>query len=230
MDTYADDLAALVEELDLTNAVHIGHSTGGGEVARYIGRHGTERVAKAVLVGAVPPGMLKTAKNPDGVPIEAFDQIRAGVKGDRSQYYKDLSAPFYGANRPGSAVSQGVRDAFWLMSMQAGFPAAYECIKAFSESEFSDDLRKFDVHTLVIHGDDDQIVPINVGGLRSVKMIRNATLNVYKGAPHGLMTTHKEQFNADLLQFARPESRDAAAATRAGSSDMRETEVPPPAV
>jgi len=229
MDTYADDLAALVEELDLKNAIHIGHSTGGGEVARYIGRHGTERVAKAVLVGAVPPGMLKTAKNPDGVPIEAFDQIRAGVKGDRSQYYKDLSAPFYGANRPGSAVSQGVRDAFWLMSMQAGFPAAYECIKAFSESEFSDDLRKFDVPTLVIHGDDDQIVPINVGGLRSVKMIRNATLNVYKGAPHGLMTTHKEQFNTDLLEFARPESRDAAAATRARSSDMRESEVPPPA-
>jgi len=229
MDTYADDLAALVEELDLKNAIHIGHSTGGGEVARYIGRHGTERVAKAVLVGAVPPGMLKTAKNPDGVPIEAFDQIRAGVKGDRSQYYKDLSAPFYGANRPGSTVSQGVRDAFWLMSMQAGFPAAYECIKAFSESEFSDDLRKFDVPTLVIHGDDDQIVPINVGGLRSVKMIRNAILKVYKGAPHGLMTTHKEQFNADLLEFARPESRDAAAATRARSSDMRETEVPPPA-
>ena len=229
MDTYADDLAALVEQLDLTSAIHIGHSTGGGEVARYIGRHGTERVAKAVLVGAVPPGMLKTAKNPEGVPIEAFDQIRAGVKGDRSQFYKDLSAPFYGANRPGSTVSQGVRDAFWLLSMQAGFPAAYECIKAFSESEFSDDLRKFDVPTLVIHGDDDQIVPINVGGLRSVKMIRNATLKVYKGAPHGLMTTHKEQFNADLLEFARPESRDAAAATRARSSDTPETEAPPPA-
>jgi len=227
MDTYADDLAALVEELDLTDAIHIGHSTGGGEVARYIGRHGTERVAKAVLVGAVPPGMLKTAKNPDGVPIEAFDQIRAGVKGDRSQFYKDLSAPFYGANRPGFTVSQGVRDAFWLLSMQAGFPAAYECIKAFSESEFSEDLGKFDVPTLVIHGDDDQIVPINVGGLRSAKMIKNATLKVYKGAPHGLMTTHKEQFNADLLEFARPESRDAAAATRA-RSDSRETEVSPP--
>jgi non-heme chloroperoxidase len=227
MDTYADDLAALVEELDLTKAIHIGHSTGGGEVARYIGRHGTERVAKAVLVGAVPPGMLKTAKNPDGVPIEAFDEIRAGVKGDRSQFYKDLSAPFYGANRPGSTVSQGVRDAFWLLSMQAGFPAAYECIKAFSESEFNEDLRKFDVPTLVIHGDDDQIVPINVGGFRSAKMIKNATLKVYKGAPHGLMTTHKEQFNADLLEFARPESRDAAAATRA-RSDSRETEVSPP--
>jgi non-heme chloroperoxidase len=227
MDTYADDLAALVQALDLTNAIHIGHSTGGGELARYIGRHGTERVAKAVLVGAVPPGMLKTATNPDGVPIEAFDQIRAGVKGDRSQFYKDLSAPFYGANRPGSTVSQGVRDAFWLLSMQAGFPAAYDCIKAFSESEFSEDLRKFDVPTLVIHGDDDQIVPINVGGLRSAKMIKDATLKVYKGAPHGLMTTHKEQFNSDLLEFARPESRDAAAASRS-RSDSRETEVSPP--
>ena len=229
MDTYADDLAALVEELDLKSAIHIGHSTGGGEVARYIGRHGTERVAKAVLVGAVPPGMLKTAKNPEGVPIEAFDQIRAGVKADRSQFYKDLSAPFYGANRPGSTVSQGVRDAFWLMSMQAGFPAAYDCIKAFSETEFTDDLKKFDVPTLVIHGDDDQIVPITVGGLRSSKMIKGATLKIYKGAPHGLMTTHKEQFNADLLEFAHTESRDAAAATRARSSDVRETEVPPPA-
>jgi len=228
MDTYADDLAALVEELDLTNAIHIGHSTGGGEVARYIGRHGTERVAKAVLVGAVPPLMLKTANNPEGLPIEAFDQIRAGVKADRSQFYKDLSAPFYGANRPGATVSQGVRDAFWLMSMQAGFPAAYDCIKAFSETDFREDLKKFDVPTLVIHGDDDQIVPINVGGLRSSKMVKGATLNIYKGAPHGLMTTHKEQFNADLLEFARPESRAAADATRARRGDMRETEVTPP--
>jgi non-heme chloroperoxidase len=218
MDTYADDLATLVEELDLASAIHIGHSTGGGEVARYIGRHGTERVAKAVLVGAVPPGMLKTAKNPEGVPIEAFDQIRAGVKGDRSQFYKDLSAPFYGANRPGSTVSQGVRDAFWLMSMQAGFPAAYECIKAFSESEFSDDLRKFDIPTLVIHGDDDQIVPINVGGLRSAKMIEGATLKIYKGAPHGLMTTHKQQFNTDLLEFARQQPEAAASARREAST------------
>ena len=228
MDTYADDLAALVEELDLSNAIHIGHSTGGGEVARYIGRHGTERVAKAVLVGAVPPLMLKTATNPEGLPIEAFDQIRAGVKADRSQFYKDLSAPFYGANRPGATVSQGVRDAFWLMSMQAGFPAAYDCIKAFSETDFREDLKKFDVPTLVIHGDDDQIVPINVGGLRSSKMVKGATLNIYKGAPHGLMTTHKEQFNADLLEFARPESRAAADATRARRGDMRETEVTPP--
>jgi non-heme chloroperoxidase len=228
MDTYADDLAALVKELDLSNVIHIGHSTGGGEVARYIGRHGTKRVAKAVLVGAVPPGMLKTAKNPDGVPIEAFDQIRAGVKGDRSQFYKDLSAPFYGANRPGATVSQGVQDAFWLMSMQAGFPAAYDCIKAFSETDFTEDLRKIDVPTLVIHGDDDQIVPITVGGLRSSKMIKGATLEVYKGAPHGLMTTHKQQFNTDLLQFARQESQDAAAATRAQLSEERPTEVAPP--
>jgi non-heme chloroperoxidase len=223
MDTYADDLAALVEDLDLTNAIHIGHSTGGGEVARYIGRHGTERVAKAVLVGAVPPGMLKTAKNPEGVPIEAFDQIRAGVKGDRSQFYNDLSAPFYGANRPGSTVSQGVRDAFWLMSMQAGFPAAYDCIKAFSETEFTDDLKKFDVPTLVIHGDDDQIVPIAVGGLRSSKMIKGATLKIYKGAPHGLMTTHKEQFNTDLLEFAHQQPQAAVSMRREASTAPTET-------
>jgi non-heme chloroperoxidase len=223
MDTYADDLAALVEELDLKSAIHIGHSTGGGEVARYIGRHGTERVAKAVLVGAVPPGMLKTAKNPDGVPIEAFDQIRAGVKADRSQFWKDLSLPFYGANRPGSKVSEGVRDAFWLMSMQAGFPAAYDCIKAFSETEFTDDLKKFDVPTLVIHGDDDQIVPITVGGLRSSKMIEGATLKIYKGAPHGLMTTHKEQFNTDLLEFARQQPQAAASVRREASTGPTET-------
>jgi non-heme chloroperoxidase len=228
MDTYADDLAALVEELDLTNAIHVGHSTGGGEVARYIGRHGTERVAKAVLVGAVPPGMLKTDKNPEGLPIEVFDQIRAGVKSDRSQFYKDLSAAFYGANRPGSTVSQGVRDAFWLLSMQAGFPAAYECIKAFSESEFTDDLRKFDIPTLIIHGDDDQIVPITVGGLRSAKMIKGAILKTYKGAPHGLMATHKDQFNADLLEFARAEARDAVAVTRVRPSEAPTTEAPPP--
>jgi non-heme chloroperoxidase len=222
MNTYADDLAALVEDLDLTDAIHIGHSTGGGEVARYIGRHGTERVAKAVLVGAVPPGMLKTAANPDGVPIEAFDQIRAGVKADRSQYWKDLSAPFYGANRQGSTVSQGVRDAFWRMGMQAGFPAAYDCIKAFSETVFTDDLRKFDVPTLVIHGDDDQIVPITVGGLRSAKMIAGATLKIYKGAPHGLMTTHKEQFNTDLLEFARQQPQAAASMRREASTAPNE--------
>jgi len=223
MDTYADDLAALVKELDLKDAIHIGHSTGGGEVARYIGRHGTARVAKAVLVGAVPPGMLMTAKNPDGVPIEEFDKIRAGVAGDRSQYYKDLSFPFYGANRPGSKVSEGVRDAFWLMSMQAGYPAAYECIKAFSETDFTEDLKKIDVPTLVIHGDDDQIVPIAVGGLRSAKMIQGATLKVFKGAPHGLMTTHKDQFNTDLLEFAREQSEAAVTARRDASTTSSET-------
>jgi len=227
MDTYADDLAELVETLDLTNAIHVGHSTGGGEVARYIGRHGTKRVAKAVLVGAVPPLMLKTANNPEGLPIDAFDQIRAGVKGDRSQFYKDLSAPFYGANRPGSKVSQGVRDAFWLMSMQAGFPAAYDCIKAFSETDFRQDLDEFDIPTLVIHGDDDQIVPINVGGLRSAKMIKGATLEVYKGAPHGLMTTHREQFNADVLEFAHQDAESSAAAAGA-RRETRETEIAPP--
>jgi non-heme chloroperoxidase len=227
MDTYADDLAELVEKLDLTNVIHVGHSTGGGEVARYIGRHGTKRVAKAVLVGAVPPGMLKTASNPGGVPIEEFDKIRAGVVADRTQFWKDLSAPFYGANRPGSKVSQGVRDAFWLMSMQAGFPAAYDCIKAFSETDFTEDLKKFDIPTLVIHGEDDQIVPINVGGLRSAKMIKGATLEVYKGAPHGLMTTHKEQFNADLLEFARQDAESSTATTRV-RRETRETEVAPP--
>lgn len=226
MDTYADDLAALVKQLDLENAIHIGHSTGGGEVARYIGRHGTERVAKAVLVGAVPPGMLKTAKNPDGVPIEEFDKIRAGVKADRSQFWKDLSFPFYSANRAGSTVSQGVRDAFWLMSMQAGYPAAYDCIKAFSETDFTEDLKKFDIPTLIIHGEDDQIVPINVGGLRSSKMIKGATFKMYKGAPHGLMTTHKEQFNADLLEFARPLKEAAAPVQRAGAPDTREVSPP----
>jgi non-heme chloroperoxidase len=222
MNTYADDLAALVEELDLADAIHIGHSTGGGEVARYIGRHGTERVAKAVLVGAVPPLMLKTANNPEGLPIEAFDQIRAGVKGDRSQFYKDLSAQFYGANRQGSKVSQGVRDAFWMMSMQAGFPAAYDCVKAFSETDFREDLKKFDIPTLVIHGDDDQIVPITVGGLRSSKMIKGATLKIYKGAPHGLMTTHKDQFNTDLLEFARQQPEAAVSARREASTGQKE--------
>src|SRR5206468_3466398 len=203
INTYADDLAALTNALDLRNAIHIGHSTGGGEVVRYLTRHGTKRVAKAVLIGAIPPFMLKTADNPEGVPIDAFDQIRAGVSSDRSQFYKDLSAAFYGANRPSSKVSQGVRDAFWLMSMQAGMPAAYDCIKAFSETDFRGDLPKVDVPTLVIHGDDDQIVPFTVGGARSSKMIKGATLKVYKGAPHGLMSTNREQLNADLLEFAK---------------------------
>ena len=203
MDRYADDLAALIETLDLHDAVLVGHSTGGGEVARYIGRHGTARVARAVLVGAVPPLMLKTAANPGGLPIEVFDQIRAGVTGDRSQFYKDLSVPFYGANRPGAKVSQGVLDMFWLWSMQVGLKAAYDCIKAFSETDQTEDLKRFDVPTLIIHGDDDQIVPIADSALLSAKIIKDATLKIYPGAPHGLMTTHKEQFNADLLTFLK---------------------------
>ena len=219
MDTYADDLAALVKALDLKDAIHIGHSTGGGEVTRYIGRHGTARVARAVLVDAVPPGLVKTAKNPEGIPMEVFDQLRAGLKADRSQFWKDFSVPFYGANRPGAKVSQGVLDAFWRLSMQAGFAGAYECITAFSETDFTDDLKRFDVPTLVIHGDDDQIVPINVG-LRSAKMIKGATLEVYKGAPHGLMSTHKEQFNTDLLEFARQQPEAAASVRR---TSVRET-------
>src|SRR6202035_2796481 len=201
MDTYADDLATLVEALDLKNAVHVGHSTGGGEVARYIGRHGTKRVAKAVLISAVPPLMLKTAANPAGLPIEVFDGLRASVQADRSQFFKDLSAPFYGANRPGSKVSQGLRDSFWLQGMIAGFPAAFECIKAFSETDFTEDLKKFDVPTLIIHGDDDQIVPIVAAALKSSKIVPNAQLKIYQGAPHGLPTTLKDRLNADLVEF-----------------------------
>jgi non-heme chloroperoxidase len=201
MDTYADDLEALVETLDLTDVIHVGHSTGGGEVARYIGRFGTNRVAKAVLIGAVPPLMLKTAANPGGLPMEAFDGIRSGVIKDRSQFFKDLTIPFYGYNRPGAEVSEGVRDSFWLQGMQAGFPACYFCIKAFSETDQTEDLRKFDVPTLIIHGDDDQIVPVGASAMLSVKLIRTAELKVYKGAPHGLCTTHKDQVNADLLSF-----------------------------
>jgi non-heme chloroperoxidase len=201
MDTYADDLATLVEKLDLKNAIHVGHSTGGGEVARYIGRHGTKRVAKAVLIGAVPPLMLKTAANPGGLPIEAFDQIRAGVLADRSQFFKDLSVPFYGANRPGAKVSQGLRDSFWLQGMLCGFKGAYDCIKAFSESDFTEDLKKFDIPTLVLHGDDDQIVPIADSALLSAKLVRGATLKIIPAAPHGMCSTHKDQVNAELLAF-----------------------------
>ncbi len=203
MDHYADDLAALLDALDLHDVVLVGHSTGGGEVAHYIGRHGTARLSKAVLVGAVPPLMLKTASNPGGLPMEVFDQIRAGVIGDRSQYYKDLSVSFYGANRPGSKVSQGILDMFWLWSMQVGLKAAYDCIKAFSETEQTEDLKRFDIPTLIIHGDDDQIVPIADSALLSAKLVKDATLKVYPGAPHGLMSTHKEQFNADLLAFLK---------------------------
>jgi len=203
MDTYADDLATLVERLDLKAAVHVGHSTGGGEVARYIGRHGTKRVAKAVLIGAIPPLMLKTSANPGGTPLEAFDQIRAGVQSDRSQFFKDLSMPFYGYNRPGAKVSEGVRESFWLQGMMAGLPAAYFCVKVFSETDLTEDLKKFDVPTLVMHGDDDQIVPIADSALLSSKIIKNAKLKVYKGAPHGMCTTHKEMVNEELITFIK---------------------------
>jgi non-heme chloroperoxidase len=203
MNTYADDLAALAEKLNLKNAVHVGHSTGGGEVARYIGRHGTKRVAKAVLIGAVPPLMLKTAANPGGLPIETFDQIRAAVVADRSQFFKDLTMPFYGYNRPGAKISEGVRESFWLQGMMAGFPAAYFCIKAFSETDLTEDLKKIDVPTLILHGDDDQIVPIADSALLSAKIVKNATLKIYKGAPHGMCATRKEEVNADLLAFIK---------------------------
>ncbi|WP_426612805.1 alpha/beta fold hydrolase [Bradyrhizobium sp. McL0616] len=201
LDAYADDLAELMDALDLKQTVMIGHSTGGGEVTRYIGRHGTKRVSKAVLISAIPPLMLKTPANPGGLPIEVFDEIRAGVKGDRSQYYQDLSLPFYGANRPDSKVSRGVKDSFWLWSMQAGEKGAYDCIKAFSETDLTADLKKIDVPTLVLHGDDDQIVPIADSALLSSKLIKAATLKIYPGAPHGLFATHKDQLNSDLLAF-----------------------------
>jgi non-heme chloroperoxidase len=203
MDTYADDLATLVETLDLKRAIHVGHSTGGGEVARYIARHGTKRVAKAVLVGAIPPLMLKTAANPGGLPIDVFDGIRANVLADRSQFFKDLSAPFYGANRPGAKVTQGLRDSFWLQGMQCGLKGAFDCIKAFSETDQTEDLKKFDVPTLIIHGDDDQIVPIGASALLSSKIVKGSTLKVYPGAPHGLPSTLKDQVNADLLAFCK---------------------------
>ena len=209
MDTYADDLAALVEALDLHDAIHVGHSTGGGEVARYIGRHGTKRVAKALLVGAVPPLMLKTAANPNGLPIEAFDALRAGLYNDRSQFYKDLSAPFYGANRPGSKVTQGLRDQFWLQSMLVGLKGAYDCIKQFSETDFTEDLKKFDVPTLFIHGEEDQIVPIVAASPLAAKIVKGSILKIYPGAPHGLTATHRDQFNADLLAFLKGKSASA---------------------
>src|SRR5260370_723692 len=203
MDTYADVLAALAESLDLKEAIHVGHSTGGGEVARYIGRHGTHRVAKAVLIGAVRQIMRKTAANPGGLPIEVFDQIRAGVVADRSQFWKDLSVPFYSYNRPGAKVSEGVREAFWVQGMMAGFPASYFCIKAFSETDLTEDLKRIDVPTLVLHGDDDQIVPLGDSALLSSKIIKNARLKVLKGAPHGMCTTRKDEVNAELLAFIK---------------------------
>jgi non-heme chloroperoxidase len=201
MDNYADDLAKLVETLNLSDAIHVGHSTGGGEVARYIGRHGTKRVAKVVLISAVPPLMLKTAANPGGLPMEAFDQIRAGVLADRSQFFKDLPTQFYGFNRPGAKESPGLRDSFWLQGMQAGFKGVFDCIKAFSETDFTEDLKKFDVPTLIMHGDDDQIVPIGASALLSSKIVKGATLKIHPGAPHGLCSTLKDQVNADLLAF-----------------------------
>ncbi|MCA1372573.1 MULTISPECIES: alpha/beta fold hydrolase [unclassified Bradyrhizobium] len=203
MNGYADDLAAVIEALDLRDATLIGHSTGGGEVARYIGRHGTGRVAKAVLIAAVPPIMLKTEANPEGLPVEVFDAIRAGVAGDRSQYYKDLAIAFYGANRPGAKVSQGTLDQFWLWSMQAGAKNAYESVKAFSETDFTEDLKKFDVPTLVLHGEDDQIVPVKDSARKSAKLIKGAKDVYYPGAPHGLTATHQDQINAELLKFIR---------------------------
>jgi len=211
MNTYADDLAQLVEKLNLRDAIHVGHSTGGGEVVRYISRHGSKRVAKAVLIGAVPPLMLKTPANPGGLPMEVFDQIRAGVLNDRSQFFKDLSGPFYGANRPGAKVSQGLRDSFWLQGMMCGHKAAYDCIKAFSETDFTDDLKKIDVPTLILHGDDDQIVPIADSALLSAKLVKTATLKVVPGAPHGMCSTHKQQINQELLRFFSAGAKTASA-------------------
>ena len=211
MDTYADDLAALVETLNLRSAVHVGHSTGGGEVARYIGRHGTARVAKAVLIGAVPPIMVKSDANPGGTPIAAFDQIRASVLADRSQFWKDLSVPFYGANKPGAKVSQGRRDSFWMLGLLAGHKAVYDCIKAFSETDFTEDLKKIDVPTLVLHGDADQIVPIADSALLTAKIVKGATLKVIPGAPHGMCSTLKDQINAELLAFLKGASSTASA-------------------
>ena len=203
MDTYADDLAALVHALGLTDAIHVGHSTGGGEVARYIGRHGSKRVAKVVLIGAITPLMLQTPANPDGLPLKVFDDIRAGVLKDRSQFFKDLSVPFFGANRAGAMVSQGVRDTFWLLGMQAGLKGVYDCIKVFSETDLTEDLKKIDVPTLIIHGDDDQIVPIGASALEAAKIVKQASLKIYEGAGHGLTTTLKDCLNSDLLEFCR---------------------------
>jgi non-heme chloroperoxidase len=203
MDTYANDLATLVEALDLQGAIHVGHSTGGGEVARYIGRHGSKRVAKAVLIGAVTPLMLKTDANPGGLPMETFDGIRSAVLADRSQFFKDLTAPFYGANRPGAKVSQGVRDSFWMQGMQAGFKGVIDCIKAFSETDFTEDLKKINVPTLIMHGDDDQIVPIAASAMLSAKLVKGSTLKIYPGLSHGMCTVNKDQINADLLAFIK---------------------------
>jgi non-heme chloroperoxidase len=210
MNTYADDLAALTEKLDLKNAIHVGHSTGGGEVARYIGRHGTKRVGMAVLISAVPPLMLKTERNPGGLPISVFDGLRAALADNRAQFYKDLTLPFYGYNRPGAKISEGIREHWWLQGMMGGMKPHYDCIKAFSETDFTEDLKKIDVPTLILHGDDDQIVPIGAAALMSAKIVKNATLKVYPGFPHGMPTTQADQINADLLAFIK-QSKEAAA-------------------
>jgi len=210
LDTYADDLAQLTEALDLKDAIHVGHSTGGGEVVRYVGRHGSNRVAKVVLIGAIPPVMVKSATNPGGTPIEEFDKLRAGVVADRSQFWKDLSMPFYGYNRPGAKISEGVRESFWLQGMMCGFPGSYFCIKAFSETDLTEDLKKIDVPTLIIHGDDDQIVPIDDSARLSAKIVKGAVLKVIAGAPHGLCTTLKELINAELLAFFKGEKAAAS--------------------
>jgi non-heme chloroperoxidase len=216
MDTYADDLAELVKSLDLKDAIHVGHSTGGGEVARYLGRHGTSRAAKAVLIGAVAPLMLKTSDNPEGTPIDAFDGIRAAVLSDRAQFYRELPVPFYGANRPGSTVSQGVRDKWWLQGMMGGVKPQFDSIKAFSETDFTEDLKSIDVPVLLLHGDDDQIVPIAAAALKSIKLLRHGTLKVYAGADHGMCSTHAGQVNADILAFVQGD-----AATRPSTSDNK---------
>ena len=215
MNKYADDLAELIERLDLSEAILVGHSTGGGEVARYIGRHGTRRIAKAVLLGAVPPLMLKTEANPNGVPMQVFDEIRAGTRGNRSQFFKDLAVPFFGFNRKGAKVSQGLVDAFWLQGMQGGIKGELDCIKQFSETDFTEDLERFDVPTLIAHGDDDQIVPIAASALRSAKLVKNATLKVYQGGPHGLAATRPEEFNKDLLEFIEAGAKHAFSSSEA---------------
>jgi non-heme chloroperoxidase len=203
MDTCADDLAELTTKLDLKDAIHVGHSTGGGEVARYIGRHGTKRVAKAVLLGAVPPLMLKTDANPEGLPLSVFDGLRKATSDNRAQFFLDLTMPFYGYNRPGATISEGVRQSFWLQGMMSGHKTAIDYIKAFSETDFTEDLKKFDVPTLIAHGDDDQIVPIVAAAMKSSKLVKGATLKIYKGAPHGLATTRADEFNTDLLAFIK---------------------------
>lgn len=212
MDTYADDLATLVESLDLKDAIHVGHSTGGGEVTRYIGRHGTKRVSKIVLISAVPPLLQKTEANPNGLPLEVIDQLRAGLHADRAQFFKDFSIPFYGFNRPGAKVSQGLLDSFFSQSMAAGFNAVYDCVRAFAQTDFTEDLKKFDVPTLIMHGDDDQVVPIGITAHVSSKIVRDATLKVYPGLPHGMCSTHKDVINADLLEFiGKAETRSQTA-------------------